>query len=91
MLGIVFRSSEHGRKGSKPVGAQGARIYYGVLDTPPLDQNALPASVWATRCPHRITFREGDRGKRAFFALRWEIRREDGESPWSDIQSEIIP
>jgi hypothetical protein len=91
MLGIVFRSSEHGRKGSKPPGVQGSRIYYGVLDTPPLDQNALPASVWATRCPHNIMFREGDRGKRAFFALKWEIQRENGESPWSEIQSEIIP
>jgi hypothetical protein len=90
-LGIVYRSSEHGRKGSKPVGAQGARIYYGVFDVPPASQKALPASVWATRCPHSIMFREGDRGKRVYFALKWEIRRENGESPWSEIQSEIVP
>jgi hypothetical protein len=91
MLGIVYRDGEKGRKGSKPPGVQGARIYYGVFDTAPADQSELPASVWATRCPHRITFRETDRGRRAYFALKWEIRKEYGESPWSEIQSEIIP
>jgi hypothetical protein len=91
MLGIIYRFGEKGRKGSKPPGVQGARIYYGVFDTAPADQEALPASVWATRCPHSITFRETDRGRRAYFALKWEIRRENGESGWSEILSELIP
>jgi hypothetical protein len=90
-LGIVYRDGETGRKGSKPRGAAGVRIYYGVFDAPPEDQDALSASVWATRCPRIIRFREADRGKRAYFALKWEIRRENGESCWSEIRSEIIP
>jgi hypothetical protein len=92
ILGIIYRYNQ-GRKGSKPYGVEGARIYYGVFDTPPQEQEDLPASVWATRCPHAITFREGDRGKRAYFALKWEVRRggETGESGWSEILSEIIP
>jgi hypothetical protein len=36
--------------------------------SPPADQEALPASVWATRCPHVIRFRENDRGKNAYLA-----------------------
>jgi hypothetical protein len=91
MLGIVYRFGEKGKKGSKPPGVQGARIYYGVFDTAPALQDELPASVWATRCPHVIMFRETDRGRRAYFALKWEVRKEHGESNWSEIQSELIP
>jgi hypothetical protein len=90
-LGIVYRWGENGKKGSKPPGVQGARIYYGVLDTPPVEQEDLPAAVWATRCPHVVTFRETDRGRRAYFALKWETRKENGESPWSEFQSELVP
>jgi hypothetical protein len=90
-LGIVYRDGDKGRKGSKPKGVDGARIYYGVFDAPVADQEELPASVWATRCPHIIRFREADRGKRAWFALKWELRKEHGEGPWSEIQSEIVP
>jgi hypothetical protein len=91
MLEVIYRNGNLGKKGSKPPGVQGARIFYGVFDSPPAAQEDLPASVWATRCPHVIQFRETDRGRRAYFALKWEIRKENGESPWSEIQSEIIP
>jgi hypothetical protein len=91
MLGIIYRNGEKGKKGSKPPGVAGARIYYGGFDAPPADQNALPLSVWATRCPHIIRFRESDRGKRVYFALKWEIRKEHGESGWSEMQSELVP
>jgi hypothetical protein len=94
-LGIVYRNGSKGRKGSKPPGVTCARIYYGVFDSPVTGQEQLPASVRATRCPHSITFREGDRGARAYFALKWEIQKgnnkERSESNWSEIQSEIIP
>ncbi|MDR2617791.1 MAG: hypothetical protein LBC62_02865 [Treponema sp.] len=92
ILGINYQYGQ-GRKGSKPPGIKGARIYYGVFDEPPDEQEKLPASVWATRCPHGITFRETDRGKRAYFALRWEAERDDekSQSGWSEMASEIIP
>jgi hypothetical protein len=69
----------------------GARIYYCVSDEPITDQEQLTWSKWATRCPHIIRFRESDRGKRVYIALKWEIRRENGESPWSEILSELVP
>jgi hypothetical protein len=90
-LGIIYRNGETGKKGSKPRGVEGVRIYYGVFGEPVTDQEILPASKWATRCPHIIRFREADRGKRVYIACRWEIRRENGESPWSEILSEIVP
>jgi hypothetical protein len=90
-LGIIYRDGEKGRKGSKPEGVVGARIYYRVSDTPLTDQEQLSWSKWATKCPHIIRFRESDRGKRVYFALKWEIRKENGESPWSEILSEIVP
>jgi hypothetical protein len=36
-------------------------------------------------------FRESDRGKRGYFALKGEIRKENGESPWSEILSGMVP
>ncbi|MDR1325724.1 MAG: hypothetical protein LBK00_06780 [Treponema sp.] len=89
MLSIIFQEGD-GRKGSKPPEAVGVRIYYGVFDEQPSVQEELPASVFGTRCPCTITFRETDRGKRAYIALRWENSKGEG-GPWSEIISEIIP
>jgi hypothetical protein len=90
-LGIVYRNGEKGKRGSKPKGVENVRIYMGVSDEPVTDQEKLPWSKKATKCPHIIRFREADRGKRVYFACKWELRKEGGESPWSEIQSEIIP
>ncbi|MDR1144051.1 MAG: hypothetical protein LBK77_07540 [Spirochaetaceae bacterium] len=90
MLGIVYRDGETGKKGSKPKGVVAVRIYYGVSDEPVTDPERLPGSQKATKCGHVTRFRGSDRGKRAYFACKWEIGKE-GESPWSEIQSEIIP
>jgi hypothetical protein len=73
-LGVNYQFGQ-GRKGSKPHGIKGARIYYGVFEKPPDGDMKFPTSKWATRCPYSITFRESDRGKRAWFALKWEAGR----------------
>ncbi|MDR1505637.1 MAG: hypothetical protein LBI67_00895 [Treponema sp.] len=90
-LGIVYRNGDKGKRGSKPKGMTGAEVHYGVPSAPPEDQEELPGMVWATRVPHVIRFREADRGKRAYFALKWSTRREKCESPWSEIESELVP
>jgi hypothetical protein len=90
-IGIIYRNGENARKGSKPRGVAGARIYYGVSGEPITDQENLSWSKWATKCPHIIRFRETDQRKRVYFALKWEIRKENGEGPWSEIQSELVP
>jgi hypothetical protein len=89
-LGILYWDGMAGKKGSKPEGVEGVRIFYGVSGVPVTDQEQLPKSEWATKCPHIIRFPEADRGKRVYIALKWEIRKEDGESPWSVIQNEWV-
>jgi hypothetical protein len=54
---------------------------------PSTGQEDLPASVWATRCLRRITFRKTCRGKRTRFALKWETGKEGGESPRSEMKN----
>jgi hypothetical protein len=57
---------------------------------PITDPELLPKSEWATKCPHIIRFKPTERGMRVYIALKWEIRKEDGESPWSEMQSELV-
>jgi hypothetical protein len=90
-LGIVYRNGGTGKRGSKPKGVTSVKICVGVSDEPIIDQEKLPASKKATKCPYLIRFREADRGRRAYFACKWELSKQDGESPWSEIQSEIVP
>jgi hypothetical protein len=89
-IGILYWDGMSGKRGSKPHGVEGVRIFYRVSDVPITDQEQLTKSVWATKCPHIIRFTEADRGKRVYFALKWEIRKEDGESPWSEILCEWV-
>jgi hypothetical protein len=90
-LGIVYRNGAKGKRGSKPKGVTSVKICMGVSDEPIIDQEMLPGAKKATKCPFLNRFREADRGKRAYFACKWELSKQDGESPWSEIQSEIIP
>ena len=75
---------------AKPKGYHGADIRYDVFGSPPASVHDLHRSDFATRPIHRFIFDEADRGKRAYFAMRWQngsgIRGE-----WSEIVSAIIP
>jgi hypothetical protein len=89
-LAIVFRNGAGAKPGSKPKGVAEVRIYYALSDVPITNQEALFHSKGATRCPCIIRFPESDRGKRAYFALKWETGKQDGESYWSEIRSELV-
>jgi hypothetical protein len=43
----------------------------------------------ATRSPHTPEYTSGDRGKMAWYAVRWINAH--GKSAWSEIVSAIIP
>ncbi|MDR1095484.1 MAG: hypothetical protein LBL31_03770 [Spirochaetaceae bacterium] len=90
-IGIMYWDGMMAKKGSKPKGVEAVRIYYGASDTPVTDHDSLPRSVRATKCPHIIRFPEAERGTWVFVALKWELRKEHGESPWSKILKERAP
>jgi hypothetical protein len=73
-----------------PYGMNGAVISWDILDTPPVEPEALRRSELATRSPHLLHFREEDRGKRVYIAMQWQ--NESGvKGDFTEIQSTIIP
>jgi hypothetical protein len=50
----------------------------------------LTRSEFATRSPLELTFEEDERGKKMYFAARWETGAMK-KGKWSDIFSAIIP
>jgi len=75
---------------AKPKGVAGAVAFFEIRDSPPANQDELLHSVFTGRSPYRFEFREEDRGKTIYFALRWQNAK--GQlGPWSAIQKSIIP
>jgi hypothetical protein len=61
-----------------------------IADAPPKKVSELQHSAFATRSPLDLTFEEDERGKRVYFAVRWEtgtVKKGD----FSEIYSAIIP
>jgi hypothetical protein len=85
---VTFGVSETSR--AKPAGQHGMEFVYTVSDTPPVGIEELQISVFATRPPLILTFSESQRGKKLYFAVRWENTR-GKKGPWSEIFSIIIP
>jgi hypothetical protein len=75
---------------AKPYLVHGAEIRWIVSDTPPLNWEELIHSSFDTASPFRLTFDGDQRGRRIYFALRWENTRGE-KGPWSEIQDAIIP
>jgi hypothetical protein len=87
---IHFRdSSVDNSSRAKPFGVHGAEIGWVVSDTPPVNWSQLVHSSFDTASPFRLSFEGEDRGRRLYFALRWENTRGQ-KGPWSDIQDAII-
>jgi hypothetical protein len=88
-LDIHFR--DKGESGNaKPYGIHGAETAWGVLDADPEDWSDLPHSSFATHSPLHLTFSGHERGKKLFFALRWENTRGE-KGPWTEIMNTIVP
>ncbi|MDR1466083.1 MAG: hypothetical protein LBI40_00460, partial [Treponema sp.] len=79
-----------GKSKAKPKEAAGAVILYEVRNTPPVNQDELPHSVFTSRTPYHFEFKEEERGKRVYVALFWQNRKGE-KGPWSEIQSAVIP
>jgi hypothetical protein len=86
---IKFREGT-ARRWGKPTGVHGLECLWVMTETPPMHINDLLHSAFATRNPLEITFDEDERGKRIYFAVRWESGTVK-KGLWSDIFSAIIP
>ncbi|MDR0598324.1 MAG: hypothetical protein LBG14_07445 [Treponema sp.] len=89
-LGIRFKDRGAANR-AKPHGVHGAEIRWNIQDQPPADIEAeLIHSDFDTASPFTITFGEADRGKRVYYALRWESIT-NLKGGWSEVYSAIIP
>jgi hypothetical protein len=89
VLEIEFRGAGAKNK-AKPEGMHGCEIRGVISESPVTEWGQLADSYFDTHSPLKINFTGEDRGKRFYFALRWENNRgEKGE--WSEIYFAIIP
>ncbi|MHC6204523.1 hypothetical protein ACYULU_15190, partial [Breznakiellaceae bacterium SP9] len=60
------------------------------LDAPPEKIEDLLHSAFSTGTPLDLVFDEDKRGKRIYFAVRWESGT-NKKGPWSEVFSAIVP
>jgi hypothetical protein len=84
-----FRAVNAARWG-KPGNVHGMEGMWVLSGTPPTKIEDLLHSVFSTRSPLEMVFDEDQRGKRMYFAVRWE-NGVGKKGPWSEIFSVIIP
>jgi hypothetical protein len=86
---IKFRD-EHATRWGKPEHVHGLECVWEFAETPPAKVSDLIHSDFATKNPLELVFEEDQRGKKVYFAARWETGAMK-KGKWSDIFSAIIP
>jgi hypothetical protein len=82
--------AENAARWGKPEDVQGLEFCWVIADSPPEKIADLIHSDFATRTPLSLVFDEDQRGKRLYFATRWENGTVK-KGKWSDIFSAVIP
>jgi hypothetical protein len=59
-------------------------------EAPPNEVEELLHSSFATKSPLELTFKESERGKKLYYAVRWETGTVK-KGKWSEILSAIVP
>jgi hypothetical protein len=88
-LRLRFRA-ENAKRWSKPAGVHGLECLWVIAGTPPVKIEELLHSAFATKNPLELVFDEDQRGKRVYFAVRWESGTVK-KGPESEIYSAVIP
>jgi hypothetical protein len=88
-LRFRFRA-ENAKRWGKPPHVHGLECLWIIADKPPAVIADLIHSSFATRSPLELTFDEDQRGKRLYFAVRWESGTVQ-KGKWSEILSAVIP
>jgi hypothetical protein len=90
-VGIHYYESAGTHKRGKPDGVHGAETRWGVFDTSQeVTIEQLTHSSFDTRSPLVLEFKDEQRGKVLYFALRWENTRGE-KGPFGPILKAIIP
>jgi len=86
---IHFHNPETGRR-AKPASVHGAEIIWAILPEPSADWSQLIQSSFSISSPLTLSFKGEERGKRLYFAIRWQNTR-GIKGPLSEIRDVIIP
>ncbi|MDR1398396.1 MAG: hypothetical protein LBJ41_00530 [Treponema sp.] len=86
---IRFRG-ENSKRWSKPKNVHGLECLWVLTETPPAEIENLLHSAFTTANPLDISFKESERGKRVYFAVRWETSA-NLKGDWSEIFNAIVP
>jgi hypothetical protein len=87
-VGFDYGSSETSK--AKPAGQHGMELASVIADTKPAEVDELIHSSFSTHTPLVLNFKESERGKTLWYAVRWENTR-GIKGPWSEIMSVVIP
>jgi hypothetical protein len=87
---VRFEFGESAVSKAKPAGQHGAEIASVIAEAKPDEMDDLTRSSFDTHTPLVLTFKESERGKRLWYAARWENTRGQ-KGPWGEIMSVVIP
>ena len=77
-------------KKTKPNDAYGVKYAWEIRETLPESPDDLRHSLFSRKTVHVFDYEEKDRGKKVFYAARYENAKGEG-GPWSDIIDLLIP
>jgi hypothetical protein len=89
IIHIRFRG-ENSKRWSKPQYVHGLECLWVIAETPPTEIEDLLHSAFTTANPLELSFKESERGKWVYFAVRWETGT-SLKGDWSEIFNAIIP
>jgi hypothetical protein len=78
------------KRWGKPADVYGMELVWLINDTPQKEIEDLVHSAFATKSPLELTCKENERGKRVYYAVRWETGKVK-KGKFSEIFSAIIP
>ncbi|MDR0638647.1 MAG: hypothetical protein LBG27_07085 [Spirochaetaceae bacterium] len=89
ILRFRFRRANRKRWG-KPDGVHGMELVWVIAEAPPVRVADLVHSAFATKSPLTLAFEEDERGKRVYYAARWETDAMK-KGDYSEIYAAVIP
>jgi hypothetical protein len=87
---LFYMKDSLAKNNAKPKGIRGGEMCWGLLDRPPLSVLELGHSSFCSNNRIELVFDEADRGKRLYFAFRWETTATI-KGDFSEIYTVIIP